>query len=148
MKHDATHYALLAASWAAVAVAAGVLWRQAATLPEPMPPDELERTVRKLRSDAFEAQTLALHLARGELTRHFAEQQHRKLGDDLVDVRKALDAPPPRGREADAASARAAVARLEALVKSVPVAMADEGALRRIADEEAGVARSLARGRP
>ena len=143
MKHDATHYALLAAAWIVAAVAAVVLWRQAAELPSAMPLDELQRTVRKLRSDALEAQALALQLAEGQLTVNFATQQHRKLGDDVEEVRKALDRPPSRGHEAEAARVREGADRLGTLVKAVPVAMADAAALRRIAEQEGAVAREL-----
>ena len=143
MKHDTTHYALLGALWLAAVVAAVALWRQAAALPSSMPLDELQRTVRKLRSDALEAQALALQLAGGQLTANYAAQQHRKLGDDLDTVRRALDKPPPRGHEAEAAQARAGVDRLEALLKAVPVALVDLTALRRLAEQEGDLARDL-----
>lgn len=143
MKHDATHYAILAAVWLATVVAAIVLWRQAAELPSAMPLDELQRTIDTLRSDALEARMLALQLADGRLTANFAKEQHRKLRDDLENVRKALDKPPARGHEGEASKALAAVDRLDALVKAVPAAMIDAPALRRLADQDAALAREL-----
>ena len=143
MKHDATHYALIGAIWAAAIVAGVVLWLQASELPRAMALDHFQRTVRKIRSDALEGRELALQLADGQLTASFAAQQHRKLGDDLVGLRKALDKPPPRAHEAEAESARAGIDRLEALLKAVPVAMADAQALHRLADQEAALAKAL-----
>ena len=141
--HDATHYTLLAAGWLVAVVAAIVLWRQAAELPQAMPLDDLQRTVRKLRSDALEAQALALQLAQGQLTINYAHEQHRRLGRDLENVRKALDRPPPRAHEGEATLARSSADRLDALLKAVPAAMADADALRRLADQEAAVAKGL-----
>ena len=143
MKHDATHYALLAAGWLVAIVGAAALWREAAALPQAMPLEELQRTVGKLRSDALEAQALAELLAQGQLTTNYAHEQHRRLERDLDNVRKALDKPPPRGHEDDASRARAAVERLDALLKAAPVAMVDAAQLRRLAGENAAVARDL-----
>ena len=143
MKHDGTHYALLAAAWLAAIAGAGVLWRQAVQLPEAMPLDAMQRTVRKLRSDALEGERLARHLAAGQLTMNYAAQQHRKLRDDVGDLRQALDKPPPRGHEEEAARARAAAGRLDALLEAVPAAMVDAPALRRLADQDAALARVL-----
>ena len=143
MKHDATHYALIAAGWLATIVAAVVLWQLASRLPQAMPLDDFQRTVRKLRSDALEAQALARQLALGQLTESFASQQHRRLGRELEKVREALDKPPPRGHESEVAEVRAAIDRLEGHLKAVPSAMADGDALRRLAEQEGAIARAL-----
>lgn len=143
MKHDATRHALIAAGWLAAIVAGIVLWQVASRLPQAMPLDDFQRTLRKLRSDAFEAQALARQLAAGQLTEGFAAEQHRRLGRDLENVRKALDKPPPRGHEAEVSTTRTAIDRLDGILKSVPGAMADAQALRRIADQDAAIAREL-----
>jgi hypothetical protein len=135
--------ALAAAAWLAVAVAAVVLYQRAAQVPEAMPRSDFERSVRQLRSDALEARALALGLAAGQLTTHFALEQHEALGDDLRDVRKALDKPAPKDGEAEAARARSAVDRLENALKQVPSSLADGATLRRIAEEEAAIARDI-----
>ena len=143
MKHDATRYALLAGGWIAAIVAGVVLWQAASQLPQAMPRDDFQRTARKLRSDAFEAQALARQLAAGQLTESFAAEQHRRLGRDLENVRKALDRPPPRGHEGEVSKARAMIDRLDAALKAVPSAMADADALRRLAERDAAIADDL-----
>lgn len=142
MKLQPRHVALAAAAWLAVAAGAVVLYQRAAKLPEAMPRQDLDRTVRQLRSDAREAQALALALAAGQLTANFAVEQHEALASDLQDVRKALDKPPPREGAADAARAREALERLEGALKRVPQSLADGEALRRIAAEEDAIARA------
>jgi len=143
MKHDATHYALIAGAWIVAIVAGVVLWQLASELPQAMPLDDFQRTVRKLRSDALEAQALAQQLAQGQLTERFSAEQHRRLGRDLENVRKALDKPPPRGHEDEASKVRSAIDRLDTVLKAVPTAMADAGALRRLAEQEGAIAREL-----
>ena len=143
MKHDATHYAMLASGWLVAIVAGIVLWRQGSELPQAMPLDEFQRTVAKVRSDAFEAQALALQLSDGQLTESYSVEQHKRLRHDLENLRKALDKPPPRAHEDEADKVRTAIDRLDALLKSVPVAMADAAELQSLAKQDASLAQSL-----
>jgi hypothetical protein len=148
VKSDPRDIAFGVVACLAVAAGAAVLYQQAARTPESMPQDEFARTVRKLRSDAVEARMLAQALAAGALTRNFAVEQHTMLIDDLADVRKALDKPPPRDAVEDARRTREAVARLEELLGQVPVSLTDAAQLRRIAAGEEALAASLPRTEP
>jgi len=143
LKHDATYYALLGAGWLAAIVAGIVLWRLGSELPQAMPLDEFQRTVAKLRSDAFEARALALQLADGQLTEGYAIEQHKRLRHDLENVRKALDKPPPRAHEGEASQLKTSIDRLDKSLESVPAAMADAAELQRLAAEDAAVAKAL-----
>jgi len=127
-----------AALWLAVGVSAIVLYQRAAAVPEPMQSEDLARTARKLSSDAREASALARALATGQLTLRFAVSQHEHLAQDLEDVRKELDRPPPTGHEERAQRLREAAQRLGEVLIEVPLHMADAQAMSRIsADEEA-----------
>jgi hypothetical protein len=148
VKREVRRGALLAAVWLAILLGAAVLVREAAKMPAPMPRDDLARTLRQLRSDVLEARTLALALATGQLTMHYAAQQHRVISDDLGDVRHALDKPPPRDGARQAEAARKAAERLDTLLESVAANLADAEGLRGIADEEAAIARDLPQARP
>jgi hypothetical protein len=132
--------------WLVVAVSAVVLYQRAATVPEPMEPDELARTGRKLASDAQEASRLARALATGQLTLHFAVEQHEQLEQDVEDVRKDLDRPPPPGREEPAQRLREAAQRLGEMLLEVPLHMADAQAMSRIAADEAAIAADIGAG--
>jgi len=110
-----------AALWLAVAVASAALYERAAAVPEPMERDDLARTSRKLASDALEASALARALAAGQLTLRFALVQHEQLAQDLEDVRKDLDRPPPSGSEERAQQLREAVQRLSEMLLEVPL---------------------------
>ena len=122
------------------------LYVRAAQVPQHMEPDELSRTARKLESDALEAQALARALAVGQLTTHFAVSQHDQISDDLEDIRKALDRPPPAGREAQARRLGDAARRLGEVLKTVPQGMANAEAMARAAQDEAAIARDAASG--
>jgi hypothetical protein len=135
--------ALWVAVWLAIAAGAAVLVHLASAIPEPMERSELDRTLRRLRSDAGEARTLALAVAAGQLTANYAAQSHRLLSDDLRDVRQALDKPPPRDGAEDVQRARRAIEQLDALLKSVPASMADAETMRRIAEDEGAIAKAL-----
>lgn len=135
-----------AAGWLAIAVCAVALYQRAADVPQPMQPDDLSRTARKLSSDALEAQRLAQALATGQLTTHFARSQHEEISQDLDDVRKALDRPPPVGAQARVQRLADAARRLDDVLKSVPSRMADAEAMAHVADEEASIARDIGGG--
>jgi len=130
----------------AVAVAAITLYQRAAEVPEPMEPDELARSARKLASDALEASVLARALATGQLTTHFAVAQHEQLSQDLEDLRKKLDRPPPAGREARAQQLRESLQRLTEVLFDVPLHMADAQAMSRISAEEQAIAADVGPG--
>lgn len=134
------------AGWLVVAVCAVALYQRAAAVPEPMKADELSRTARKLASDAAEAQELARALATGQLTEHFARKQHEQISQDLDDIRKALDRPPPTGAEARAQQLTEAARRLDEVVKSVPSRMADAQAMAEVANQEAAIGGDIAAG--
>jgi hypothetical protein len=136
-------YAFLASLWAVVLAAAAILYHQAVALPEPMEAEDLQLAARRVRSDALEAQRMALALTRDQLAAHFAIQQHSDFARDLQDIRKKLDRPPPRGREQDAARVRQASSDLEALLASVPMKLADAAALQQLAGQEAQIAERL-----
>jgi len=138
--------ALRAVLWLAVAVAAVVLYQRAAAVPEPMEPDELARTAHKLASDAREASALARALATGQLTLRFAVAQHEQLAQDLDDVRKDLDRPPPTGREEVAQRLREAAQRLGEMLVEVPLHMADAQAMSHISAEEEAIAADIGAG--
>lgn len=134
------------AGWVAVAVCAVALYQRAAQVPEPMQADELSRTARKLASDALEAQRLAQALATGQLTTHFARSLHEHISEDLDDVRKTLDRPPPTGAQARVQRLADAARRLDDVLKSVPSRMADAQAMAQVASEEASIARDVQAG--
>jgi hypothetical protein len=139
----ARRYAFLASLWAAVLAAAGILYHQAVALPKPMEAEELQLAARRVRSNALEAQRMALALTRDQLTAHFAVRQHSDLANDLQDIRKSLERPPPHGGEEDVARVRQASKDLEALLATVPTKLADSTALKQVADQEAQVAERL-----
>ena len=129
-----------AALWLGVAVASVTLYQRAAAVPQPMERDDLARTSRKLASDALEASALARALASGQLTLHFALAQHEQLAQDVEDVRKELDRPPPAGAEERAQQLREAVQRLSEMLLEVPLHVADAQAMTRISAEEEAIA--------
>ncbi|MGE5094974.1 MAG: hypothetical protein ACM3SO_07535, partial [Betaproteobacteria bacterium] len=88
------------------------LYLRAAAVPEPMQVDEFSRVVRRLASDAHEAERLATASTRGWLTRDYGEYQQRHLGQDVSDALDKLDAPGPGGDETGVQRARALGARL------------------------------------
>ena len=143
MTERGRHYAFLASLWAAVLAAAAILYHQAVELPKPMEAEELQVAARRVRSNALEAQRMALALTRDQLTSHFAIQQHSDLARDLQDIRKTLDRPPPHGGEQDAERVRQASSDLETLLATVPTKLADAAALKQIADQEAQLAERL-----
>lgn len=132
--------------WLAVAVAAVVLYQRAAAVPEPMEAEDLARTSRTLSSDAREASALARALATGQLTLRFAVSQHEHLAQDLEDVRKELDRPPPKGLEEKAQRLREAAQRLGEVLTEVPLHMADAQAMSRISADEEGIAADIGAG--
>lgn len=132
-----------AALWLAVAAAAVTLYQRAAGVPEPMQPDELARAARKVASDAVEASRLSRALAIGQVTTHFARAHLEQLGQDLGEVRKQLDGPPPAGRDADARRVQDAAHRLGSLLSAMPARMADADAMARLQVEQEGIAREL-----
>ena len=143
MTERAKHFALLASLWAAVLAAAAILYHQAVAQPKPMEAEELQLAARRVRSNALEAQRMALALTKRQLTAHFALQQHTDLARDLQDIRKTLDRPPPPGAEQDAARVRQASSDLEGLIATVPVKLADTAAMRQLAAQEAQLAEGL-----
>ena len=143
MTGQVRQYAFLAGLWAAILAAAGILYGQAVALPKPMESEELQVAARRVRSNALEAQRMALALTHDQLTAHFAIQQHSDLARDLQDIRKTLDRPPPQGREQDAARVRQASSDLEALLATVPMKLADPAALQQVAGQEAQLAERL-----
>jgi len=134
------------AGWLAIAVCAVALYQRAATVPEPMKPEELSRVARILASDAMEAQGLARALATGQLTEHFARAQHEQLSQDLDDIRKSLDQPPPTGAQDRVQKLADAARRLDDAVKSVPSRMADAAAMAQVANDEGAIARDVGAG--
>ena len=131
------------ALWLAIAVCAVALYQRAATVAEPMQPDDLARATRKVASDAIEASRLSRALAIGQVTAHFARGHIEQLTQDLDDVVKDLDKPPPTGREADIARVRDAAGRLGALLTAMPAQMADGEAMARMQAEQEGIGRAL-----
>jgi hypothetical protein len=129
-----------AALWLAVAVASVTLYQRAAAVPEPMERDEVARTSRKLASDALEASALAHALASGQLTLHFALTQHEQLAQDVEELRKELDRPPPAGGEEHAQQLRETVQRLSEVLLEVPLHVSDAQAMARISAEEQAIA--------
>lgn len=140
MTHPAARkVAAYTAGWLAVVVCAVALYQRAAQVPEPMDPDDLSRIARQLASDVAEAQGLARALASGQLTTHFARAQHEQISQDLDDIRKSLDRPPPPGADRRAQQLDEAARRLDEVVKSVPSRMADAQAMAEVANEEAAI---------
>jgi len=134
------------AAWLVIAACAVALYQRAASVPEPMEPDELSRTARQLASDALEAQRLAQQLGTGQLTAHFARAQHEQISQDLDDIRKALDRPPPTGAQARVERLAQAARRLDEVIKTVPSQMADAEAMARVSDDEGSIARDIQAG--
>jgi len=134
------------AAWLVIAACAVALYQRAASVPEPMEPDELSRTARQLASDALEAQRLAQQLGTGQLTAHFARAQHEQISQDLDDIRKALDRPPPTGALARVERLAQAARRLDEVIKTVPSQMADAEAMARVSDDEGSIARDIQAG--
>lgn len=132
-----------AALWLTIAVCAVALYQRAARTPEPMQPDDFSRATRKVASDAVEASRLSRALAIGQVTTHFAKSHVEQLTQDLDDVRKQLDRPPPTGRRADVDGVRAAAQRLRSLLEATPAQMADADAMARTQLEQEGIARDL-----
>jgi len=134
------------AAWLVIAACAVALYQRAASVPEPMEPDELSRTARQLASDALEAQRLAQQLGTGQLAAHFARAQHEQISRDLDDIRKALDRPPPTGAQARVERLAQAARRLDEVIKTVPSQMADAEAMARVSDDEGSIARDIQAG--
>lgn len=134
------------AGWLAIGACAVALYQRAAAVPEPMKPDELSRTARKLASDVAEAQDLARAAAAGQLTGHFARKQHEQISQDLEDIRKSLDRPPPTGAEARAQQLAEAARHLDEVVKGVPSRLADAQAMAEVANQEAAIGGEVATG--
>ena len=132
--------------WLVLAAVAITLYHRAATIPEPMEPDELARSARKLASDALEASALARALATGQLTLHFAIEHHEQVAQDVGDVRQALDRSPPPGREERAQGLREAAQRLGELLLEVPLHTADSAAMSRISADAEAIAAQIGPG--
>lgn len=123
----------------------GFLAHRAAAEPGPMEADEFGRIVRQLASDARESAHLAALVAGGQLNEHYARAANEKLGDDVKDARKRLEAPPPRGGEDAARRAGELAQHMKDLLDSVPRAMADTGAMQRLQAEHERIAGDLER---
>jgi len=121
------------------------LYDRAAAMPEPMTVDEFSRVVRQLASDAREAERLATALTRSQLTRNFAEHQHRQLEEDVSEARSELDAPGPGGDEASVRHARDLADRLAANLRGARLQASDHDAIARIGAEQAAIAEALER---
>ncbi|HET7549293.1 MAG TPA: hypothetical protein VFJ86_16110 [Usitatibacter sp.] len=121
------------------------LYDRAAAMPEPLQVDELSRVVRKLASDAREAERLATALTRSQLTRTFAEHQHRQLEEDVSEARGKLAAPGPGGDEALVEQARGLADRLRANLAAARLHASDHAAIARIGAEQASIAAALER---
>ena len=123
----------------------GFLAHRAATQPEPMERDEFARIVRQLASDAHESAQLAALVADGRVNEHYARAAHEKLGDDVKDTRKRLEAPPPRGGEEAVRKAGELAQHMKDLLDGVPRQMADMAAMRRLQAEHERIAGDLER---
>ena len=123
----------------------GFLAHRAATQPEPMERGEFARIVRQLASDARESAHLAALVADGRVNEHYARAAHEKLGDDVNDTRKRLEAPPPRGGEEATRKADELAQHMKDLLDSVPREMADASAMRRLQAGQERVAGDLER---
>jgi len=121
----------------------GFLTHRAGTQPEPMEAGEFGRIVRQLASDARESAQLAALVAGGQVNEHYARAASEKLGDDVQDTRKRLEAPPPRGGEAAVRKAGELAQHMKDLLDSVPRVMADRGAMQRLQAEHEGIAGDL-----
>jgi len=123
----------------------GFLVHRAATQPEPMEADEFGRIVRQLASDAHESAHLAALVAGGQVNEHYARAASEKLGDDVKDTRKRLEAPPPRGGEDAVRKAGELAQHMKDLLDSVPRVMADNTTMKRLQAEHERIAGDLER---
>jgi len=123
----------------------GLLAHRAATQPEPMEASEFARIVRQLASDARESAHLAALVADGRVNEHYARAAHEKLGDDVKDTRKRLEAPPPRGGEEATRKAGELAQHMKDLLDTVPRVMADRDAMQRLQAEHDRIAGDLDR---